>query len=552
MEAGIIVIAFFIIFIGCAIVSANDQRKMRMRRIRDSYGKIPQEITYPRDKVGFYWEVRKKNIPKTEVVDDVTWNDLEMDKVYARLNSCVSYAGDQVLYARLHEQLPQEKLADYERRITEMQTAEKKREHIQEKLLGIGKEENSYYLPTFIGNVDSFSIPNIWMYRGLQILLLLALITAIVMHNVEWLVAFLMVYGLNACVYVAKKQQFSAYIDSLGGLIRVEKMVRALTKDDYTKDDVPVEVEESLKKFAVLEKMIGMFQNSQMATITGDVLAVLREYLVGATLIDFTNCDRILRMLRGRQEDFMRIYAYAGELDLVISVASFRESLPLYCRPVFGEDRQIKMQKIYHPLLGDPVCNDVTLDKNCIITGSNASGKSTFIKAVAVNAILAQSIHTCMAEQFILPPCRIITSMAIRDDMCEAESYYMKEIKYLKRIVDSLDEGKMVLCVIDEILRGTNTEERIAASTAVLRYVNRKNCLAIVASHDYELTQQLEKEYDFYYFCENMGDQDIIFDYKIRKGVGNTKNAIRLLEFVGFPRSIIQEARALTGKPAVF
>ena len=73
-----------------------------------------------------------------------------------------------------------------------------------------------------------------------------------------------------------------------------------------------------------------------------------------------------------------------------------------------------------------------------------------------------------------------------------------------------------------------------------------------MASHDYELTQQLEKEYDFYYFCENMGDQDIIFDYKIRKGVGNTKNAIRLLEFVGFPRSIIQEARELTGKPAVF
>ena len=103
----------------------------------------------------------------------------------------------------------------------------------------------------------------------------------------------------------------------------------------------------------------------------------------------------------------------------------------------------------------------------------------------------------------------------------------------------------MVICVIDEILRGTNTQERIAASAAILEYLQNQNCLAIVASHDIELTRKLGDSYGYYYFCEQMQEKDIAFDYQIREGVSNTKNAIALLECVGFPEIIIRRARQM-------
>ena len=132
------------------------------------------------------------------------------------------------------------------------------------------------------------------------------------------------------------------------------------------------------------------------------------------------------------------------------------------------------------------------------IIGHTGSGKSTFIKTIAVNVILAQSIHTCTAKRMHLPHAKMITSMAVRDDILSGDSYFIKEIKYLKRILDALSEDELVICVIDEILRGTNTQERIAASKAIMEYLAHHNCIAIVASHDKELTELEKIGYDNY------------------------------------------------------
>ena len=125
------------------------------------------------------------------------------------------------------------------------------------------------------------------------------------------------------------------------------------------------------------------------------------------------------------------------------------------------------------------------------------------------------------------------------------ESYFIKEIKYLNRIIQSLSEERLIICAIDEILRGTNTEERIAASASILKYLNNKNCIAIVASHDIELTQILSGLYDNYHFCEQIQENDIIFEYKIHEGAATTKNAIKLLELTHFPKEIISNAKNL-------
>lgn len=220
----------------------------------------------------------------------------------------------------------------------------------------------------------------------------------------------------------------------------------------------------------------------------------------------------------------------------------FRQSLPHFCLPAFVENEKIEVTDIYHPLIDAPVCNTLDIPRCCLITGSNASGKSTFIKAVAVNLVLAQSIHTCMAQKMSLPHTWVITSMAVKDNLMSGESYYIKEIKYLNRIIQSINPERFIFCAIDEILKGTNAEERIHASYSILDYLSKKNCLAIVATHDKELTTLLET-FDNYHFKEDFCEHDIKFDYKIKNGVSTTRNAIKLLEYVGFPDEIISNAR---------
>jgi DNA mismatch repair ATPase MutS len=252
-----------------------------------------------------------------------------------------------------------------------------------------------------------------------------------------------------------------------------------------------------------------------------------------------------MHYLDGRNKEFMELYCFIGGIDLCLSIASFRQSIRGYCIPEFIDAGTLDIEEIYHPLVREPIKNTLDMTKNILLTGSNASGKSTFIKAVAINIILAQSIYTCMASKMRIPDARVITSMAIRDDIMSGESYYIKEIKYLQRIIEESTQDRMVICTIDEILRGTNTNERVAASIAVLKYLNEKNCMVLVASHDLELAKQLENMYDMYYFCEKLKGNDVIFDYKLREGISHSRNAIRLLQLIGFPNEIVEVAKEL-------
>lgn len=137
----------------------------------------------------------------------------------------------------------------------------------------------------------------------------------------------------------------------------------------------------------------------------------------------------------------------------------------------------------------------------------------------------------------------MITSMAVKDDLMAGESYFIREIRYLKRILDNLNEDRVTVCAIDEILRGTNTGERIRASRAILEYLKDKNCIALVATHDKELTELLGDAYLNYHFSEEIGEDDIAFSYKIMEGPATSQNAVKLLEFAGFPKGIIEAAQ---------
>ena len=180
------------------------------------------------------------------------------------------------------------------------------------------------------------------------------------------------------------------------------------------------------------------------------------------------------------------------------------------------------------------------------IVGPTGCGKSTFIKTIAVNVILAQSIHTCLAAEFETCFFRICSSMSLKDDVLHGESYYMVEIKSIKRILDLIAHKEYrVLCFVDEVLRGTNTVERIAASSQILKSLNSENSMCFVATHDIELTSLLEDRYENYHFREEVTDGDVTFSYQLLPGKATTRNAIRLLSIMGYQEDIIQKAEQM-------
>jgi DNA mismatch repair ATPase MutS len=267
----------------------------------------------------------------------------------------------------------------------------------------------------------------------------------------------------------------------------------------------------------------------------------IAEYFKMIFLTDIRRYNRVMNKIYNESEAFHKLYKGFGEVDLAICVLSFRKSLKAFCRPSFEKAHSVAFKGIYHPLLDDAVTNDGLVARHSLITGPNASGKSTFIKAIAVNSILAQTIFTCTADEYTIAHSLVMTSMAVRDDIMAGDSYFITEIKSLKRVLDKIEQVPCT-CFIDEILRGTNTIERIAASSAILKHLVGRDCLCMAASHDIELTKIMEGIYDNYHFSEKVESGGVSFDFKLKDGAANTKNAIRLLGFMGYDDAIVEAA----------
>ena len=279
---------------------------------------------------------------------------------------------------------------------------------------------------------------------------------------------------------------------------------------------------------------------------TGALSDVLIEYVKIALLQEPIAYEYLRKAISERRSELKEAYDIIGLIDGMISVASYRACIPIHTIPRLDKypdvARHLEFVDIRHPLISNPVPNSLRMNQPVLITGSNASGKSTLLKAIAINAIFAQTICTCLAREDSSSMYAMFSSMALRDSVIHGESYFIVEIKSIKRILDYLNDEVPCLCLIDEVLRGTNTVERIAASSQVLAYLARHNCSCLAASHDVELTYILEKLYRSVHFQEVISNEEIIFDYKLYDGRATSTNAIKLLSLIGYSNAIVHEA----------
>ena len=537
----IIFILFTIVVIAIIIIWTNLQaRKKQGNLLISSFGEPPADTEYELDSIKTYFSYKSKKAAGNMTVDDITWNDLDMDKVYKRINVCLSSVGEEYLYNCLHELQSKPDLLLAREKAVEFFTEHPKERLAAQKILARLGKRNYNGIATLIFNTDINMFKHPFVFKALSLLPLLCALTLIfgVSIGIGCIVAS---FIINTIVYVWTKLKIDSEIPTVDYFASMLYCCKKLCGLEYL-NSLPV-MTDIKKYYSVFKPLQGAFPAASISRY--ELADVLIEYFNILFMINIRKYNRVMKMIIRHKEDFHALYRAFGEIDLALCTASFRKSLPAYSTPEFQEENVIEFEKLFHPLIESPFTNDGLIKNNSLITGSNASGKSTFIKALAVNGILAQTIYTCAAEKFKARYSLIVTSMALRDDITGGDSYFIVEVKSLKRILVYM-KTYTCTCYIDEILRGTNTIERIAASASVLEYLHTRDCLCVAASHDIELTNILADKFDNYHFCEQVTDEGITFDYKIKPGASTTRNAIKLLKFMNFDKEIIDKAEALT------
>lgn len=256
----------------------------------------------------------------------------------------------------------------------------------------------------------------------------------------------------------------------------------------------------------------------------------------------------VLEKLDEKREDMESIFSFVGEVDILVATASLREGLSAWCKPNFIKNKKlIKAKGVYHPLISNCVKNDVELsDCSMLITGSNMSGKTSFIRTIGINVITGQVLNTCFAYEFTLSQMKIYSTIRISDDLLNDKSYYFEEVLTIKKMIEVSDSSYFNLFLLDEIFKGTNTVERISAGKAVLSHLAKGKNIVFVSTHDIELTDLLANEYELYHFSETIGEQSVAFDYQLKKGKLKNRNAIKILAMNQYPQSIIEEVIAIS------
>lgn len=490
------------------------------------------------DLVGRYFYNNSQEERAFETIDAETASDLDLNAVFERIDRTVSKVGQQVLYARLRTLRGRDDTEEFGRRTDwfgqEAETAERCKRHLARLA-----EPDAYDLQNLVFDTPARVRHIGWIYAlsGASVASLLA---GICIHPL-FLLPFVAVFACNLCFHLGNKLNITLYASAVRQLARALKTGRALAAEGIPGADG---VQASIRQVALVER------RSRIVSRQGDggnELAVLFYLFFELVKIAF-NIETILFHLfmdgiLSRREAIRSLLRFIGETDAAISVRRLRAERAT-CRPTFTDGKALHAVQVVHPLIERCVENTLHLkSKGLLLTGSNMSGKTTFIRTLMLNALLAETLDLCFAEAWTAPYLRLFSAIRTTDDVSEGTSYYLQEVKTIKRQLDEAAGSAPCLFALDELFKGTNTTERIAAGKAVLARLNRGPHLVLCATHDVELAELLRNDgYELYHFREQVQERRLVFDYRLHAGPLTTRNAIRILELYDYPPELIDEA----------
>jgi MutS-like protein len=519
------------------------KKKKILKEIRENWGKeiIPERDF---DTISLLYRL-DNNLVQHELVDDKTWSDLNFNDLFCKIDRCISPIGSQYLFELLHiykkdaivPQLlnDQYKLFSREQRI---------REKYQLTLYGIS-HKNMAYLPYLLyGDIPErpkwYFILNLLSLGALTLIILVFSYPFLFWYMLAILITNLIINNL----FSKKLNEYSVDLSFLSNMLST---VQKFAHKDFSENFEQVK---KLKSHATLAARI----NKKIGWLTIDKTRVdelsssIIEYINNFFLLDLISFFRSINFIKQNQSQIREMFKAIASLDASIAISSWLENCKAYCIPEINQNKLIEFNNVGHPLLETAVFNSISLDRrSCLVTGSNMAGKTTFIKTIAINTILAQTIGVCIAKSASIPKLIVRSSIRMEDNINAHKSYYFQEIEAILDFIQKGQDGQSYLFIIDEIFRGTNTIERISAATSVLKVLGGKN-YTLVTTHDLELQELLKDTFDMYHFNEQVENGNHFFDYKLKTGPCSARNAIRLLELKGYPKEIVAEANKLAMK----
>lgn len=244
---------------------------------------------------------------------------------------------------------------------------------------------------------------------------------------------------------------------------------------------------------------------------------------------------QLAKWKKNHRESISQWIEQIAELESILSFSNFKVNNPEYCFPNLDTD-QISFEELGHPLISKTkrVCNSISFDgeRFVILTGSNMSGKSTFLRTLGIAVILSNAGSVIPAKSARFYPIPLLVSMRLSDSLEESTSYFFSEVKRLKLVIDNLNQGPAFV-LLDEILRGTNSDDKQNGTIGIVAQMVRLKAIGMIATHDLEVCETT-KSHPAYLsnkcFEVEIKDNDLFFDYKLRDGICQNKSATFIMK----------------------
>jgi DNA mismatch repair ATPase MutS len=337
----------------------------------------------------------------------------------------------------------------------------------------------------------------------------------------------------------------SAVSSREGALARYRSMLELIEKEPFAAESS----KRRRKDLGDAEGPVASQEIRRLSTIVSYLDARHNEafrFFIGPLVLWDAHCVLALEGWRRRAGRHVRRWLEViGEIEALSSLAAFAHDHPEHVWPTLSESPAFRAKGLGHPLIepGALVRNDVALrgpGTALLVTGSNMSGKSTLLRSMGINAVLAMAGAPVVAHELVTSVFELRTSLWARDSLAKGVSHFYAELQKLKRVVDGIDSGRSLLFLLDEILQGTNSRERVIGARSVLRHLLERGAMGAVSTHDVgllDLPTELDTKLDKVHFEEQVSEMDgpstMTFDYRLRPGVVRSTNALRLMKRVG-------------------
>ncbi|WP_435138256.1 MutS-related protein [Formosa sp. A9] len=537
------ILGVIIILILLFIINNFRKKKSLLKTKNDlitNWGKQKEQDEFHFSSIEKYFKNNNQKENAFHIISDRCAIDLDINETFKIVDRTSSKIGQQFLYYKLRTIGEQDALLEFEKLVLLFEKDQNLRLKTQLELSKLNSND-SYNFEDLVTSKPIEKPKILWLIYTLTALSISCIILGIFFP--VFFIFLIPILAVNMAFHYKNKWNVSNYLEGVCQLSKALNVSKKMASFQEVKHHFPnTSFIKQIEKIKLKTAFISLEKNvdNEFATafwLISEFIKVLfnLEYLIFYSFIDSITTKR---------EELKKMFHFIGEIDSAISNASLKASHYNLCSPKFTEDKQIKVKEIYHPLIKNCVPNDLSLKhKSLLLTGSNMSGKTTFIRSVAINSILAQTLNICFAKEYTAPFFKIYSAIRITDNLLKNTSYYLEEVLTIKKLIDVSKSKTPHLFVLDEIFKGTNTIERISGGKAILSYLNNGKNIVLVSTHDIELTDILSQEnFELFHFSEQVENNKLNFDHKLKEGELKTRNAIKILELYNYPKEIIDDA----------